>query len=80
MNDVATTNYHHISYGFKSALKKTNMTNFRYNVLRHTFASHFIINCGDLMTLKEILGSSTLRMVEKYPQLTADHNRKQIKI
>lgn len=32
------------------------------------------------MTLKEILGSSTLRMVEKYPQLTADHNRKQIKI
>ncbi len=72
------TKYHHITYVFQSALTKAKITNFRFHDLRHTFASHFIMNSGDLMTLKEILGHSTLKMVERYAHLAASHKRKQI--
>ncbi|WP_348265594.1 tyrosine-type recombinase/integrase, partial [Salmonella enterica] len=32
------------------------------HVLRHTFASHFIINGGNILVLKEILGNSDIKM------------------
>jgi len=70
--------YHHITHVFQSTLTKAKITNFRFHDLRHTFASHFIMNSGDLMTLKEILGHSTLKMVERYAHLAASHKRKQI--
>ncbi len=63
---------------FQSALKKSGIQNFRFHDLRHTFASHFIMNNGDLLTLKEILGHSSLAMVQKYTHLSAKHKQKQI--
>jgi site-specific recombinase XerD len=33
---------------------------------------------GDLMTLKDILGHSTLKIVERYAHLAAAHKRKQV--
>jgi len=33
---------------------------------------------GDLLTLKEILGHSSLKMVERYAHLAGAHKRKQI--
>lgn len=32
------------------------------------------MNSGDLMTLKEILGYSTLKMIERYAHLASLHN------
>lgn len=63
---------------FKNALKNTKINNLRFHDLRHTFASHFIMRGGDLLTLKEILGHSTMRMVERYAHLAAAHKRKQV--
>lgn len=42
------------------------------HVLRHTFASHFMINGGDILQLKEILGHSTLTMTLRYAHLAPD--------
>jgi len=41
----------------------------RTHILRHTFASHFMINGGNIMTLQSVLGHSTLNMTMKYAHL-----------
>lgn len=43
------------------------------HVLRHTFASHFMINGGNILTLQRILGHSTLTMTMRYAHLAPDH-------
>ncbi|MCG8518084.1 tyrosine-type recombinase/integrase [Marinobacter sp. CA1] len=43
------------------------------HVLRHTFASHFVMNGGDLLTLQKILGHSTINMTMRYAHLSPDH-------
>ena len=58
---------------FKSALKKAGISNFRFHDLRHTFASHYVMNGGDLMSLKEIGGWSSMKMVERYSHLASDY-------
>lgn len=63
---------------FKTALKKANISGFRFHDLRHTFSSHFVMQGGDLLTLKEILGHSSMQMVERYAHLAAAHKHRQI--
>lgn len=63
---------------FQTALRKAGISNFRWHDLRHTFASHFIMNGGDPLTLKEILGNSSIRMVERYAHLKGGHKKRQI--
>ena len=41
----------------------------RTHILRHTFASHFMINGGNIMTLQSVLGHSSLNMTMKYAHL-----------
>ncbi|MCX2834487.1 phage integrase [Microbulbifer thermotolerans] len=43
------------------------------HVLRHTFASHFVMNGGNLLTLKEILGHSDIKMTMRYAHLAPEH-------
>lgn len=43
------------------------------HVLRHTFASHFVMNGGDILSLQKILGHSTITMTMRYSHLSADH-------
>jgi|GEM_PF-592313 site-specific recombinase XerD len=38
-----------------------------------TFASHFIMNGGDVLSLQKALGHSTLAMTLKYAHLSPDH-------
>lgn len=43
------------------------------HVLRHTFASHFMMNGGNILTLQRILGHSSLQMTMRYAHLAPDH-------
>ncbi len=43
------------------------------HILRHTFASHFIMNGGNILTLQKILGHSTINMTMRYAHLAPDH-------
>ncbi len=63
---------------FKTALKKAGILDFRFHDLRHTFASYFVMSGGDLLTPKEILGHSSMKMVERYTHLASAHKRKQM--
>lgn len=63
-------------YAFKKAIKelkiylpKGQLT----HVLRHTFASHYMINGGDIITLQRALGHSSLSMTMRYAHLSPLH-------
>ncbi|WP_230973025.1 tyrosine-type recombinase/integrase, partial [Burkholderia vietnamiensis] len=43
------------------------------HVLRHTFASHFMLNGGNILTLQRILGHASLTMTMRYAHLSPDH-------
>lgn len=46
------------------------------HVLRHTFASHFLINGGDILALQRILGHSDLKVTMRYAHLAPDYMAK----
>lgn len=43
------------------------------HVLRHTFASHFMMNGGGILTLSKILGHSSLSVTMRYAHLSPSH-------
>lgn len=43
------------------------------HVLRHTFASHFMMNGGNILVLQRVLGHSSLQMTMRYAHLAPDH-------
>jgi site-specific recombinase XerD len=43
------------------------------HVLRHTFASHFMMNGGNILSLQKILGHSSLEMTMRYAHLSPEH-------
>jgi integrase len=49
------------------------------HVLRHTYASHFIMNGGDILTLQKILGHASLDMTLRYAHLSPNHFEQSLK-
>ncbi|WGL99644.1 tyrosine-type recombinase/integrase [Arsenophonus sp. aPb] len=43
------------------------------HALRHTFASHFMMNGGNILTLQKILGHSNIQQTMKYAHLSPDY-------
>lgn len=50
------------------------------HVLRHTFASHFTINGGNIVALQKLLGHSSLNVTMKYAHLSPDHLNEAIRL
>ncbi|MEG2720327.1 MAG: tyrosine-type recombinase/integrase [Oscillospiraceae bacterium] len=55
---------------FRRLKVRANIPRLRPHLLRHTFATRYLQNGGDVYTLQLILGHSTLEMVKKYVHLT----------
>jgi site-specific recombinase XerD len=58
---------------FSRLAKKSGVNRLHAHLCRHTFATRFLINGGDVFTLQQILGHSTLEMVRHYVNLAANH-------
>ena len=43
------------------------------HVLRHTFASHFMMNGGNILVLQRVLGHTDIKMTMRYAHFAPDH-------
>ncbi|TRX75641.1 phage integrase [Pseudomonas mangiferae] len=50
------------------------------HVLRHTFASRFVMNGGNILTLQKILGHTSLAMTMRYAHLAPEHLRDAVRL
>lgn len=50
------------------------------HVLRHTFASHFVMRGGNILVLQKILGHASLTMTMRYAHLSPDHLQEAVEL
>jgi len=62
-----------VDKSFKTILELSGIEDFRFHDLRHTFASWYMMNGGDLYELAKILGHSNIKMTERYAKLAKSH-------
>ena len=58
---------------FSRLAKKSGIKRLHAHLCRHTFATMFLLNGGDVFTLQQILGHTTLEMVRNYVTLASNH-------
>ncbi len=58
---------------FTRLAKRSGVCRLHAHLCRHTFATRFLINGGDVFSLQQILGHSTLEMVRHYVNLASNH-------
>jgi integrase len=58
---------------FETVLELAGIRDFRFHDLRHTFASWYMMNGGDLYELAKILGHRNVKMTERYSKLARHH-------
>ena len=58
---------------FDKACARALVRRIRVHDLRHTYASHFVMNGGDIYVLQKLLGHSTIQMTERYSHLSPAH-------
>lgn len=61
---------------WETALKRAEITDFRFHDLRHSAASYLAMNGASLAEIAEILGHKTLQMVKRYSHLSEAHTSK----
>ena len=65
---------------FSRQARKSGVKRLHAHLCRHTFATNYLLNGGDIFSLKEILGHTTFEMVNHYlhftsSQITAQHHK-----
>lgn len=58
---------------FKKALKYAGLPNVRVHDLRHTYASHLVMNGTPIYSVAQLLGHSTIEMSSRYSHLDMSH-------
>ncbi len=64
---------------FRKLKNKTGIQRLRAHLLRHTFATKYIENGGDIYSLQQILGHTSLEMVKRYVHYTQEKQVKNFK-
>jgi len=70
--------YKEIRTGYLNALKRSGIKKCRFHDLRHTFASHLVMNGADIPTVKELMGHKTIAMTMRYAHLSKEHIQKAV--
>ncbi|EBI2673593.1 hypothetical protein DDU43_18880 [Salmonella enterica] len=70
-------------YAFRSALERARIdlpAGQLTHVLRHTFASHFMMNGGNILVLQKILGHTDIKMTMRYAHFAPNHLEEALKL
>jgi len=78
VNGKTGTSFRDIKRTFQTACRKAGVNSLRFHDLRHTFASRLVERGVDIITVKELLGHSTIRMTERYTHSHLDLKRKAV--
>jgi integrase len=62
-----------VDRSFETIPELAGIKEFRFHDLRHTFASWYMMNGGDLYELAKILGHANIKMTERYAKLAKSH-------
>ncbi len=65
--------YKEVKTGFKSALKRAEIEDFKFHDLRHTFASYLAMNGWNLQTIQKLMGHKDFKMTLRYSHLAKSH-------
>ena len=63
---------------FFTACEKSDIKSFCFHSLRHTFASHLVMNGVDLNTVRELLGHKSLLMTLRYSHLSPNFKKQAV--
>lgn len=58
---------------FRRLRQKTGIERLHPHILRHTFATKYLMNGGDIFSLQQILGHTSLEMVRRYSHLASSY-------
>ncbi len=73
--------YGRIRYAFQEAVATAQLSGkVVFHSLRHSFASHMVMNGVDLPTVGSLMGHKTAKMTERYSHLSPDHKARAIKV
>ena len=68
---------------FRKALERTSIElpqGQSTHVLRYTYASHFVMKGGDILTLKNTLGHPGLKLIMRYAHLSLDYMQQAVEL
>ncbi len=65
--------YGNVRKSFESALSLAKVKDFRFHHLRHTFASHLVMNGSDIRTVHQLMGHKEIKMTMRYSHLSKAH-------
>lgn len=78
--DGEEAKYAHIYRRFRKAQERAGITNkIRFHDLRHSFASNYMMNGGNVFDLQKILGHTDIKMTMRYAHFTPDYLQGAIK-
>lgn len=69
-----------VKTAFKAACRRAGINDLRFHDLRHTSATFMVMGGVDLVTVKEILGHSSIEMTMRYAHPTPENKRKAVNV
>ena len=66
-------NIHSLERRFKNQLKRLQINDASLHTWRHTFASYFIIETGNMRALQKLLGHKNIKTTMVYAHVSDDH-------
>jgi integrase len=77
-NPVTGRPFVDLKAGFAIACRKAGITGVSWHTLRHTFASRLVSRGVDIVTVKELLGHSTITVTMRYTHTNLESKRKAV--
>jgi integrase len=72
--------FYEVRRSFASARQRAGIDDFRFHDLRHTFASHLVMNGVSLKAVQELLGHADIKMTMRYAHLSQAHLREAVAV